>query len=130
MTTRTLVFLAAGLEAATGVLLVANPGFVVHLLIGASLSGGGAAVGRVCGLGLLSLGMSAWPSGKIVSAQATWCLFTYNLLSALYIGYLGARGGFAGYLLWPACFLHGLTALLLTGHVYGTVRRKWLENYQ
>ena len=124
MTTRTLVFLAAGLEAATGVLLVANPGFVVHLLIGANLSAGGAAVGRVCGLGLLALGMSAWPSGKVVSAQATSGLLTYNLLSALYIGYLGARGSFAGLLLWPACFLHGLLALLLMVHAYGAVRLK------
>jgi len=129
VTTKTLVFLAAGLEAATGVLLVANPGFVAHLLIGANLSAGGTAVGRVCGLGLLSLGISACPSGKIVSTQATSGLFTYNLLSALYIGYLGAHGSFAGLLLWPACFLHGLLALLLMVPAYGAVRRKWRPHW-
>jgi hypothetical protein len=55
-----------------------------------------------------SLGMSEQPSGKIVSAQAPSGLFTYKLLSAPYIGYLGARGTFPGYLLWPACFSSSL----------------------
>ena len=77
-----------------------------------------------------SVGMSARPSGRIVSAQAPSGLFTYKLLSAPYIGYLGARGTFPGYLLWPTFFLHRLLALLLTSHSYGAVRRKWLENYQ
>jgi hypothetical protein len=82
MTARTLTVMPAVVEITTGVALIANPSFVVHLLIGATLSDGGVAVGRVCGFGLLSLGLACWPSGAIVTAQATSALFIYNLLSA------------------------------------------------
>ena len=56
--TRTLEAMAATVEATTGLALIADPVFVVHLLLGASLSSGGIAVGRVCGFGLLSLGLA------------------------------------------------------------------------
>jgi hypothetical protein len=124
MTTRSLVTIAAAIEATTGSALIANPSFVVHLLIGASLSGGGIAVGRVGGFGLLSLGLACWPSGEVVTARATSALFTYNLLAAFYIGYLGVSGGFTGYLLWPACVLHALLAILLAHPAYQAVRRE------
>jgi hypothetical protein len=58
MTTRTLVALDAALEVATGVALIADPILVVRVLLGAGLSGGGIAVARVAGLGLLSLGLA------------------------------------------------------------------------
>jgi len=114
---------SAALEAATGVALVANPTLVIHLLIGAQLSGGGIAVGRVCGIGLLALGLASWPSRNIETASATSALFVYNLLASLYFGYLGGSGEFAGVLLWPACFLHGLFALLLAAPAYKDLRR-------
>jgi hypothetical protein len=121
-----LAMMAAALEVAAGSALIANPSFVAHLLIGASLSSGGIAVGRVGGFGLLSLGLACWPSTDVVTAQVTSGLFTYNLLSSLYIGYLSVFGGFEGYLLWPACVLHALLALLLAGPAYEAVRREWL----
>ena len=124
MTRRTLAMIAAALEVTAGCALIATPTVVVHLLVGASLSSGGIAVGRVGGFGLLSLGLACWPSGKIVTTQATLALLTYNLLFALYIGYLRVSGGFFGYLLWPACVLHALLALLLARPVYEAVRRK------
>jgi hypothetical protein len=113
MTKRTLVVLAAALEGSTGVALIADPGLVVDLLLGAGLSGGGIAVGRVAGLALLSLGLACWPGGDGATAQATKVLFTYNLLVAFYLGYLAVGGGFAGLLLWPAVALHTLLTLLL-----------------
>ena len=121
-----LAVMGAGLEAATGIIVIADPAFVIRLLIGAHLLSGGIAVGRVCGMGLLSLGLACWPGGKAVTAQAATALFTYNLLSSLYIGYLGGSGDFAAYLLWPACFLHGFLAILLAGPAYEAVRREWL----
>jgi hypothetical protein len=93
------------------------------LLVGTDLSGGGIAIGRVCGFALLSLGLACWPSA-IVTAQAGWALLTYNLLTALYLGYLGVIGGFSGYLLWPACVLHALVALLLARSASETLRRR------
>jgi len=109
--------MSAMLEGATGIGLIANPGFVVNLLVGGSLSMGGVAVGRVGGFGLLSLALACWPNRSPVTAQATVALFTYNLLAASYLGYLGV-GGHAGYLLWPACALHALLMLLLSSPAY------------
>jgi hypothetical protein len=41
-----LVALSSAIEAATGVALIADPTFVVRVLLGAGLSGAGIAVGR------------------------------------------------------------------------------------
>ncbi len=112
MTTRTLVIGSAAIEAATGVALIAVPDFVARLLLGTELSNSGIAVARVAGFGLLTLAIACWPAGEDSSPQATRALFVYNLLAGLYLGYLRVGGGFAGYLLWPACVLHLLLALL------------------
>ena len=130
MTTRMLETIAAAVEVTAGAALIANPTFVAHLLIGASLSSGGNAVGRVGGFGLLSLGLACWPSGSVVTARATAALFTYNLLSALYIAYLSLVGGFVGYLLWPACALHAFLALLLMRPAYIAVRTELFGSSQ
>ncbi len=113
MTTRRLVALDAAIEAGTGLALIADPGFVVRLLLGAGLTGGGIAVGRVAGFGLMSLGLACQPIGRDADPRATRALFAYNLLVALYLGYLRIGEGFAGYLLWPAVALHTLLTLLL-----------------
>jgi len=122
MKPRMLVVMSGVVEAATGFALIANPRFVVDLLIGASLSNGGVAIGRVAGFGLLSLGLACRPSGAVVTAQAISALFIYNLLAGLYIGSLSVVGGFSGYLLWPACVLHALFALLLARPAYQALR--------
>lgn len=123
MTTSKLVALDAAIEAGTGIALIAGPGFVVRLLLGAGLSGGGIAVGRVAGLGLFSLGLACWPRGNEAATQAIRALFIYNLLVAAYFGYLGIGGGFASYLLWPVFALHALLAILLTRPAYEGLRR-------
>ena len=115
------MLLDAGLEIITGVALIATPNVVSHLLLGVGLSGGGIAVGRVAGLGLLSLGLACWPSATDVSVQTTRALLTYNLLTTLYLGHLRIGGGFDGYLLWPAIVLHGVLTVLfaLVGSDFG-----------
>lgn len=50
MTTRRLVVMAATLEMTAGSALIASPSVFVHLLLGASVSSGGIAVGRVGGI--------------------------------------------------------------------------------
>jgi hypothetical protein len=66
----------------------------------------------VAGFGLLSLAIACSP-GKVADGQAIRALVVYNLLAGLYLGYLRVAGEFAGYLLWPACVLHVVLALLL-----------------
>lgn len=123
MTTRTLVTVSAVIEVATGLVLIANPGLVARVLLDADLSGSGVAVGRLCGIGLLSLGLAGWPSGESLPAQVTRALFAYNLLAAFYLGYLRVGGGFVSYLLWPASVLHAVLALLLARPAWQKVRR-------
>src|SRR5208283_1181692 len=113
MKTETVAMVSAAIEAATGVALIAVPDLVARVLLGTELSGSGIAVARVAGFGLLSLAIGCWPGGNEASAQAVCALFVYNLLAGLYLGYLRVGGEFAGYLLWPACVLHLLLALLL-----------------
>jgi hypothetical protein len=115
---------SAVLETVTGVALIATPAFVIRLLFGVQLSGGGVAVGRVCGIGLLALGFSSLPSRSIATRRAITALFFYNLLSSFYFCYLGSSGQFAGILLWPACFVHGLLAVLLVVPAYQELRRR------
>jgi hypothetical protein len=124
MTTGTLSKLSATIEMVTGVLLIASPGLVSRVLLSTPLSEAGIAVGRLCGVGLFSLGLACWPSRSGTTAQATRALFTYNLLAAFYLGYLRTGGGFVSYLLWPACVLHALLTALLARPVYETRRHK------
>ena len=118
MTTRILVGVSAAIEIATGIALVASPSTVAGVLLGASLSGAGAAVGRVGGLGLLSLGLACWPNREEVAPRAVGALTTYNLLAAFYLGYLCIGGVFVSKILWLAFILHALLAVLLTRPAY------------
>jgi hypothetical protein len=113
MNTKTALALSAAIEFVTGIALLAIPDLVARVLLGAELSNSGVAVARLAGCGLLSLGVACWQSTDAVSPQATRALFAYNLLGGLYLGYLRAGGGFASYLLWPACLLHLALGLLL-----------------
>ena len=122
MRTRTLVMLSAAIEAVTGVALIADPSLVARLLLGTGLDGAGIAVGRVGGFGLLALGLACWPSGDGPNTHATRALFIYNLLAAFYLGYLRVGGGFVSYLLWPACVLHAVLAILFARPAYARVR--------
>ena len=45
-------------------------------------------------------------------------------LTALYLEYLGASQSFSSYLLWPACGLHAVVALLLARPAYEAVWRR------
>jgi hypothetical protein len=113
MTTKTVMTVSAVIETVTGLVFIANPGLAARVLLGADLPASGVAVGRLCGIGLLSLGLACWPSGASAPSHSVWSLVTYNLLAALYLGYLRVGGGFVSYLLWPASLLHAALALLL-----------------
>jgi hypothetical protein len=98
----------AVIEAATGLALMAAPFVVVRLLLGSEISGASIALGRVAGLGLLSLGIACWPgrdpAGK--TAPAFRAMLTYNSLATLYLLYIGICREWVGPLLWPAIALH------------------------
>jgi hypothetical protein len=112
MTTKTVMKLSAAIETLTGVALILSPDFIATILIGVGLSGGGIAVARITGIALLCLALACWP-GDYATRHAVCALFTYNLLASVYLVYLRVGGGFVGVLLWPACVIHALFALLL-----------------
>ena len=121
MKTSTLVRLSAAIEAATGVALIAAPDLVARVLLGPGLSDSGVAVGRVAGFGLLSLGLACWPTADDATPSAVRALFVYNLLAAVYLGYLRVSGEFVAFLLWPACALHAVLAILLARRIVRTL---------
>ena len=121
MTTRSLTTLSAAIEAATGIALIAVPDRVAHVLLGTGLSDSGIAVARLAGVALLSLGLACWPTAHSATPSAIRALFAYNLLAAFYLGYLRVSGTFVAFLLWPACALHAVLALLFARPAYGRV---------
>jgi hypothetical protein len=114
---KTLLALAAVLEASTGLALLTGPATVAGLLLGNDLSGASMSLGRIAGLALFSLGIACWPGRDAPAglAPALRAMLTYNLLVSMYLLYLGARGEWAGRLLWPAVVIHAVLAVLL-GH--------------
>jgi hypothetical protein len=114
------VLISAWLEAATGIALISVPQLVARLLLGTELSASGIAVARIAGFGLLSLAIACWSNAANVNAQPIRALFIYNLLAGFYLGYLRAGGGLVSHLLWPACAIHALLALMLARPAYGT----------
>lgn len=109
-----LLTIAALVEAATGIALIAIPNAVTQLLLNQGLLGAGLAVGRLTGIALFALGVAAWVGRQEDGRTATLAaMLTYNVLAAVYLGYLGLDGGLTGILLWPAAALHAGLGLLL-----------------
>ena len=119
MTTRLITRVSAAIEIATGIALIGIPDLVARVLLGAGLSDSGVAVARLAGVALLSLGLGSWPTADEVTLSAVRALFAYNLLAALYLGYLRASGEFVAFLLWPACALHAVLAILFVRPAFG-----------
>ena len=105
-----LLAIAAIGEAATGLLLLAHPPIVVHLLFGAEVAGAGIGVCRIAGIALLALGIACWP-GK-GQTGALLGMTTYSALATLYLASLGFGGEWVGRLLWPAVGVHAVLTLL------------------
>ena len=105
-----LLNVAAIIEAATGIALMIHPPLVTRLLLGDGVSGVGMALGRVGGFALLGLGLACLSGFESARANtpALRALLTYNLLTMLYLAYLGIDGEWVGSLLWPAVALHAV----------------------
>ncbi len=99
------------------------PPFLSELLLGEVVSGAGMALGRVAGFALFSLGLACWPGADSAGARtsALRALLTYNLLTTLYLAFLGLAGQSVGRLLWPAVALHGALTFLLARAWFGAV---------
>lgn len=112
MTNKSLLALAAIVEAVTGLALIGAPALFVHLLLGRDISGAGVALGRVAGFGLLSLGVACWPR-RHATLSALRGMLIYNLLTTLYLAYLLIMHELIGKLLIPAVAVHALFTVVL-----------------
>jgi hypothetical protein len=110
---RTVLTLVAAAEAATGVLLLAEPAIPVRFLFGAEIGGAGAVMSRFAGACLVSVGIACWPSALPDIRPAARGLAVYSLLAAVVLAIVGIRGGMTGPLLWPAVVLHAVVAAVL-----------------
>ena len=106
---------AAIAEVGTAFVLVFDPAIVVTLLLGVDVAGMGIVLGRCFGVALLALGVACWPSGQSGESRSAAFrgMLTYNVLIALYLGFLGTARHLGGVLLWPAVALHAAVALSL-----------------
>lgn len=109
---KTPLAVAALVEMVTGTALIVVPSLVAHPLLGEEISGVAVDLGRLTGIGLLSLGIACWPLGEAKEA-AFRGMAVYGGLAAAYLGFLGIRGDRVGLLLWPAVALHVALTLLL-----------------
>ena len=104
-----LLTIAAMAEVATGVACLILPSLIGQLLFGEELTGVAITTTRVIGIALISLGLACWPGN--MANRALYGMLTYGTLTALYLAYIGVRGG--GTLLWPAVALHAVLSTLL-----------------
>ena len=109
-----LLALDAIVEGSTGLALMILPEVVVQLLLGEDVSGVGLALARVAGIGLLSLALACWPGSRPVggSTKPLQALLTYNLLTTVYLIYLGVGRELVGKLLWPVVAIHAVMTLI------------------
>jgi hypothetical protein len=106
-----LLAVAAVAEAATGLALLVLPSMVGELLLGAQLTGEGAALARLAGIALTGLALACWPGPPRLG------MLVYSTAVAAWLAYLGLSGAARGTLLWPAVGLHLILSALLA--------RKW-----
>jgi hypothetical protein len=112
---RSVLGVAAAVEAITGLFLLVVPHIVGKLLLGVDLTGVSIVIGRVAGIALLALGLGCWLGRKEAdgASAALSALLTYDALVMLYLGFVGLGTEFVGPLLWPAVAVHAVLTVLL-----------------
>ena len=110
-----LMFAAIG-EGGTGLVLLVYPQIVTRLFFGTEVTGVGIVMSRIAGIALIGLGVGCW-TGRNASAfnsTAVRAIFTYSLLVAIYLAYVGIATRLAGIVLWLAVAAHlGFTVLVV-----------------
>ena len=110
-----LLALAAVVEAATGLALIAVPGFVVRLLLGAEISGASIPLGRVAGAALLALGVACWLARNDRQSRTARglvvAMLVYNIVATAVLAFAGIGLGLHGVALWPAVVLDAVMAI-------------------
>jgi hypothetical protein len=112
---RTVLGLAATVEAVTGLALMVAPQVVARLLFGVEVTGVAVVIGRVTGIALLSLGLGCWIGRREADGgrAALTAMLSYHLLVTIYLTAVAIGTEFVGPLLWPAVAVHATLTVLL-----------------
>jgi hypothetical protein len=106
---------AAIIEAATGLALIAVPAIVVRLLLGAEISGASIPLGRVAGAALLALGVACWLARDDTQSRTARglvvAMLMYNIVATAVLAFAGIGLGLHGVALLPAVVLHAVMAI-------------------
>ncbi len=98
------------LEALLGVSLIIFPSLVLKILFDMEMTAAISAVSRLTGIVYICFGIACFPakeiSGDIMKCPEVRAMFLYNILAAVYLGYLKYDSVFDGALLLPAVILH------------------------
>lgn len=108
---KTLLTVTAILESGTGLLLIAVPSLLMHVLFDVMLDTPVAlAVVRITGVALLSLGLACWLARNEIQSTAARgmvsAVLLYNTAVAAVLAYTAMSSGLSGFGLWPAVLLH------------------------
>jgi hypothetical protein len=110
--TRSLLIVAALIEAPTGLALLAWPSALASLLLGTSLdTPGGQVIARVAGASLLALATACWRAREGAQSRAVvTAMLVYNSAVAAILAHAGLVMSLAGVGLWPVVGLHAALA--------------------
>jgi hypothetical protein len=111
-----LQIVSAIIELGAGLALLCCPSAAAMLLVGAPLEGAAAlTVARVCGAGLLTLGVACWLARGDTQSRAARGLIAamllYDVIVAALLTFAALGMELRGVALWPAVVLHGLMSV-------------------
>jgi hypothetical protein len=107
---RTLLAIAAVVEALAGLGLTLTPDVTMQLLFGGRTDGVGMMMGRVAGVALLALGVTCWraraDSGGEARVGTVWAITLYNAGAGVLLVLFAVTGQAAGLGVWSAGLIH------------------------
>lgn len=102
-------------EFSLGISLVIVPSIVLKLLFGIEDSKSITALSQLTGIVFLCFAIACFPSKNStdsnINASAFKAMFLYNILAAVYLGYMKFAEQFDGILLFPAVILHSMITI-------------------
>ena len=112
--TEKVIAFSAGVEAVTGLALIAAPLFVARALSALTCRRSAPSWPAASASALIALALAVWPDrDRVTGAPALRAMLLYNAGLAGYLTWLGVRWHLGGILLWPAAALHAGVAVLL-----------------
>ena len=123
---RKLLIFTSILEALLGVCLIIFPSLVLKILFDMEMTAAISAVSRLTGIVYVCFGIACFPAkeipGEFIDSPVVRAMFLYNVLAALYLGYLKFDSVFNGVLLLPAVILHTLITFYFVYFIF--IRKK------